>query len=99
MVLLRALSVSGARVRHHGDFDWGGLRICNLLHTRLEIEPWRFDADSFASAARLGYGPALSAHPVEACWDTRLASVMNDSGRRIEEEQVLDELIGDLDLT
>ncbi len=96
MVLLRALCASGARLRHHGDFDWGGLRIGNLLHTRLEIEPWRFGADSFASAARLGYGPALSGHRVEACWDPRLASLMSDAGRRIEEEQVLDELIGDL---
>jgi hypothetical protein len=31
-----------------------------------------------------------------ACWDPRLASLMSDAGRRIKEEQVLDELIGDL---
>jgi Protein of unknown function C-terminus (DUF2399) len=44
----------------------------------------------------MGYGPALSGQRVEACWDPRLASLMSDAGRRIEEEQVLDELIGDL---
>ena len=38
MVLLRSLAAGGVRLRHHGDFDWAGLTIGNLLHRRLPIE-------------------------------------------------------------
>jgi uncharacterized protein (TIGR02679 family) len=33
MVLLRSLAAAGVRLRHHGDFDWGGLTIIVHLDT------------------------------------------------------------------
>lgn len=37
MHLLRMLAAGGARLRYHGDFDWGGLRIGNWLFDRLPL--------------------------------------------------------------
>ena len=59
------------RVRYHGDFDWGGLRIAGGLFGRFPMQPWRYDADAYQAAVAAGLG-------------------------RIEEELVLDDLIGDL---
>ncbi len=44
-MVLRQLVAAGAQLLHHADFDWGGIRIGNVLHTRLPVSPWRFDAD------------------------------------------------------
>jgi uncharacterized protein (TIGR02679 family) len=57
MVLLRSLSAAGVRLRHHGDFDWSGIMIGNLLHRRLPMQPWRFDARAYRDAA-LAHGNA-----------------------------------------
>ena len=53
MLLLRALAAAGARLVHHGDFDWGGIRIGNVLHPRLPVVPWQFDAEAYIRAAKL----------------------------------------------
>ena len=96
MVLLRALVAAGARVQHHGDFDWGGLRIGNVLHARLPVEPWRFDSAAYASALARQPGPPLRGPEVPSTWDPQLATAMRRSGRAVEEESVIDELLGDL---
>ena len=94
MVLLRSLAAAGVRLRHHGDFDWGGLVIGNLLHRRLPVEPWQFDHDAYLRAVALhSHAAPLSGSPVEAGWDPRLAQAMRDAGRRIEEELVAGELL------
>jgi len=95
MVLLRSLAAAGVRLRHHGDFDWGGLRIGNLLHRRLPIEPWKFDRDAYvrAVAVRL-HAPPLSGLPVESSWDARLAEAMREAGRQIEQKLVASDLLG-----
>jgi hypothetical protein len=49
-LLLRALRAAGARLLHHGDFDWGGIRIGNVLHRQLSVEPWRFDTEAYLTA-------------------------------------------------
>jgi uncharacterized protein (TIGR02679 family) len=94
MVLLRSLVVAGAQLLHHGDFDWGGVRIGNVLHRRLPIVPWRFDRDAYLSAvAAFGNAPSLVGDPVVASWDPTLAEAMRRQGRRIEEELVADDLL------
>jgi uncharacterized protein (TIGR02679 family) len=93
--LLRLLVSAGARVRHHGDFDWGGLSIGNVLHARLPVTPWRFDAATYRRAVP-GSGRPLTGSPVAASWDPELARAMRETGLRVEEELVLDDLISDL---
>ena len=94
MVLLHSLAAAGARLRHHGDFDWGGLTIGNFLHGRLPVESWEFDRDAYLRAVAIHpHAAPLSGSPVEACWDPRLAESMLDAGRQIEEELVADELL------
>ncbi len=97
MLLLRALGAAGARLVHHGDFDWGGIRIANVLHRRLALEPWRFDTDAYRRAADAVVScQPLVGTPVHASWDPRLSETMRRAGQRIEEELVLDGLLADL---
>lgn len=94
MVLLRSLAGAGVCLRHHGDFDWGGLRIGNFLHRRLPVEPWRFDRDAYLRAVVAHpHAAPLTGAPVDACWDPSLSGVMRECGRRIEEELVVDDLL------
>ena len=97
MLLLRSLAAAGVRLRHHGDFDWGGLTIGNLLHRRLPIEPWRFDRDAYLRAvAAHPHAAALTGSPTTAAWDSGLTDAMRDCGRRIEEELVANDLLESL---
>ncbi len=97
MLLLRALVAAGARLAHHGDFDWGGVRIGNVLHARLPLVPWQFDTEAYIRAADSVTSPQpLIGVPVPASWDPRLGETMRRAGRRIEEELVLEELLADL---
>lgn len=101
MTLLRGLADSGTRLRYHGDFDWGGLRIGNVVFSRLPADPWRFDAATYRSALNRGtpYRGAehpLIGEPAPCSWDPELAEAMRDAGRRVEEERGLDDLLGDL---
>ncbi|MGI8800249.1 MAG: TIGR02679 family protein [Pseudonocardia sp.] len=96
MQLLRLLAARGARLRYHGDFDWGGLRIGNLLFDRLPLVPWRFDAVAYRRATSFGAGRELVSQPVEACWDPALSTAMRELGKVVEEERVVDDLIADL---
>lgn len=96
MALLRLAVGAGAALRFHGDFDWGGLRIGNVLSARLPIVPWRFDAGAYRAALDLGPGGPLRGSPVEASWDPHLADAMRHAGHAVEEERVLDDLIADL---
>ncbi len=97
MLLLRALAAAGARLTHHGDFDWGGVRIANVLHARLPLVPWRFDTEAYLRAANIVTSPQqLGGAPAPTSWDPRLGETMRRVGRRIEEELVLEELLADL---
>jgi uncharacterized protein (TIGR02679 family) len=92
--LLRGLAASGARLRYHVDFDWGGLRIGNVVFGRLPVEPWRFDAAAYRHAAARGAGRPLTGEPVTCAWDPELAEAMRGTGHAVEEER--DELLADL---
>jgi uncharacterized protein (TIGR02679 family) len=97
MLLLRALAAAGARLTHHGDFDWGGVRIANVLHARLPLVPWRFDTEAYLRAADTITSPQpLVGASAPTSWDPRLGETMRRVGRRIEEELVLEELLADL---
>ena len=97
MVVLRSLAGAGVQLLHHGDFDWSGLAIGNLLHRRLPVQPWRFDRDAYLHAADAHpHAAPLTGSPTEASWDLTLADAMRESGRRIEEELVARELLEEL---
>ncbi len=97
MVVLRSLSAAGVRLQHHGDFDWPGITIGNLLHRRLPVEPWRFDADAYREAAAVHSHTAnLVGAPVLASWDPRLTETMVTIGRQVEEELVAQDLVDSL---
>jgi uncharacterized protein (TIGR02679 family) len=96
MTLLRGLAMTGAHLLHHGDFDWGGIRIGNVLHARVSVAPWRFDAAAYERAVAVHPGPRLRGAPVAAAWELELSATMQRSGRAVEEEAVVDELLDDL---
>ncbi|MDQ3632069.1 MAG: DUF2399 domain-containing protein, partial [Actinomycetota bacterium] len=100
MVLLRSLTAAGVRLLHHGDFDWGGIAIGNLLHRRLPVEPWQFDRDAYLRAvADHPHAARLTGPPASASWDSGLAEAMREAGRRIEEELVAADLLETLQAT
>jgi hypothetical protein len=94
MLLLRSLVAAGAALLHHGDFDWGGVRIGNVLHRRLPIVAWQFDRDAYLRAvAACRNTSALAGDPVVASWDPQPGEAMRRQGRRIEEELLADDLL------
>ncbi len=49
--LFRQMRSSGARLAHHGDFEWGGIRVANYLVERHLAEPWRFSTRDYLESA------------------------------------------------
>lgn len=95
--LLGRVSRAGTRVAHHGDYDWGGIRIANALIARHGVEPWRFSTADYIDAVGLGRVPLdASRHPVAASWDPALVPAMRDAGLCVFEEQVISVLLDDL---
>ncbi|MEZ6093450.1 MAG: TIGR02679 family protein [Pirellulaceae bacterium] len=95
-LLLNLLSETGTTIHYHGDFDWEGLRIANLVMTRHDAKSWRFGTEHYNASVSDKY--KLKGKRVNAIWDHALATAMQASGYIIHEEQVLDELISDLAL-
>lgn len=94
--LLAAAAAAGATIHYHGDFDWGGVRIGNLLHQRLAWRPWRFDASAFRALPADRRGGPLAGAAVVAQWDPDLTAALIADGRRVEEELLLEDLLADL---
>ena len=92
--LLQHLQTAGAHLLIHGDFDWTGLRIAGRIMNRYGARPWRFRTEDFHRAGP-GAGP-LKGRRHEASWDPDLAPAMAAAGFAVHEEQVLEELLGDL---
>jgi uncharacterized protein (TIGR02679 family) len=92
--LLAQLAKGGARLLYHGDFDWPGIRIGNLVMRDFGAEPWRFATADYAMAA--GPGQALAGTPVAAAWDAALAPAMEQRGLATAEEAVAADLLLDL---
>jgi uncharacterized protein (TIGR02679 family) len=94
--LLAHLVASGAHLAYHGDFDWPGLRIGNLVMRSFGARPWRFGAPAY-----LGYAPGslaqpLAGPPTQAVWDSALQSAMIERGIAIPEEAMASWLVQDL---
>jgi uncharacterized protein (TIGR02679 family) len=99
IALLEMLSAGGAVIHYHGDFDWDGLATARAFARRAAWVPWRFDSDAYTEALALAPESApLTGTPVESPWDRSLSTTMGLAGRKVEEEMVLDLLLGDLAL-
>jgi uncharacterized protein (TIGR02679 family) len=92
-LLLAQLAAAGARLMYHGDFDWGGIRIGNVVIGRHGAQPWRFASADYQATRG---GRALAGTPVEARWDSTLAGAMRTAGRAVHEEHVMSDLLSDL---
>ena len=92
-VLLGLLTVAGVRLVYHGDFDWAGVQIANVVMRRHGAAPWRFSSADYRTARG---GRPLHGDPVAAAWDRDLQPAMLEMGRAVHEEEVLDVLLGDL---
>jgi uncharacterized protein (TIGR02679 family) len=92
-VLLGLLAAAGARLAYHGDFDWAGISIANVVVRRHGAVPWRFSSADYRAARG---GRSLHGDPVAAAWDAELQAAMIERGRAVHEEEVLDLLLGDL---
>lgn len=99
LVLLGRLVEAGARLSHHGDFDWGGVRIGNVLHARLPLTPWRFDSSAYEQHVAAHPGPPLRGGPATAHWDAGLSVAMLAAGSAVEEESVAETLLDDLEVS
>jgi hypothetical protein len=72
--LLEQLSAAGAELRYHGDFDWPGVTIANLLIGSYRWRPARFGTTGISTRSpgshRLSATcPVRGANAVESCWD------------------------------
>ena len=92
-VLLGLLTAAGVHLAYHGDFDWAGIQIGNVIMRRHGAVPWRFSSVDYRAAEG---GRALHGEPVAALWDPDLEATMLETGRVVHEEQVLDLLLIDL---
>ncbi|MFI9162670.1 TIGR02679 family protein [Kitasatospora aureofaciens] len=95
--LLRHYAEAGWTFRYHGDFDWGGLRIATRLLAHVPWVPWRYTVADYRTARDTHPDTVpLTGTPTDAPWDPALGPALLTSGRRIEEELVLDDLLADL---
>ncbi|MEE1831045.1 TIGR02679 family protein [Streptomyces sp. SP17KL33] len=95
--LLRDLSMRGARLLYHGDFDWGGVRIAAALARSVPWRPWRYTAADYrAAVTAVAEAPDLTGLPAVTPWDPALAVALAECGVRVEEETVLNDLLTDL---
>lgn len=92
-ILIRGLRSAGIEIAYHGDFDWPGIRIGNLIVQRYGSIPWRFSAADYLEATK---GKALRGKPAIACWDSGLSAAMMECGKSVHEEAVLQSLLNDL---
>jgi uncharacterized protein (TIGR02679 family) len=95
--LLAQLAQAGARLLYHGDFDWAGLRIANLVIGSFGAQSWRFGAADYTAATGIASGQALTGSMVAAAWDAALAPAMQRHGLAIAEEAVAAALLPDLE--
>jgi uncharacterized protein (TIGR02679 family) len=93
--LLRAAVATGTRIHWHSDFDWPGLRSTAAAIRRLGAAPWLMGADDYRAGLAASSEP-LKGPSAESPWDTRLASLMQASGKAVTEDRLLLALLADL---
>lgn len=96
--LLKQLCDSGAELRFHVDFDWGGVRIGNVLLEHVpSAKAWRLSAADYELSLTQKRGILeLTGSPIDARWDAGLRDVMIKHSLAVLEEQVMNELLADL---
>ncbi len=94
-LLLNLLTKIGTTIHYHGDFDWEGLRIANLIVSRHNALSWRYSAQDYLRSVAHEY--KLKGKRIEAAWDPELSEEMESTGFIVHEEQVLDLLMSDLE--
>lgn len=99
--LLGQLRAAGADLRYHGDFDWAGIAIANVLIGTHGCRPWRFGSADYLEALAglaplVAELPPLGPHTVASCWDPELTATMAGAGRAVHEEFLLGDLLADL---
>ena len=95
--LLSQLTRAAARLHYHGDFDWPGLQIGNVIMCEHGASPWRFAAADYRAAVEMTPSHSLAGRPVKASWDSALMASMQDCGLAIAEEAVATTLLQDLE--
>jgi uncharacterized protein (TIGR02679 family) len=97
--LLDGIAAAGSALLVRADFDWAGLRIAGSLLDRPGARPWRFTTDDYEAALDRRSGRAaagLSGAPAPSPWDPGLALALDRTGEVVYEEEMLDDLVGDL---
>jgi uncharacterized protein (TIGR02679 family) len=96
--LLSQLRRAGACLRYHGDFDWPGIDIGNVMMRSFGAQPWRFTAPDYDKAVRTCTPTErrLVQSRREAEWDPLLGRAMRTVCQPIDEEAVAAELLDDL---
>lgn len=96
--LLMQLATAGAILFYHGDYDWPGIQIANVVIRRFAASPWHFGVADYLAALERTPSRArdLSSLTVEASWDMGLRAAMQEHGLAIAEEAVADVLLADL---
>jgi uncharacterized protein (TIGR02679 family) len=96
--LLSQLAAAGARLWYHGDFDWPGIVIANLVIREHSARPWRMSADDYVSATAAVTMPAsLTGAMVPASWDDGLSAQMMVLDMRVAEEALAACILRDLE--
>ena len=94
--LLGQLRSRGARLRHHGDFDWDGLAIHQALVRDAGVVSWRYDAEAYDRAVVDSGVPLRRLMPRRRTVSGTLADALARGGCLVPEELVLDGLLEDL---
>ena len=94
--LLRQLVARGANLAYHGDFDWAGIRIGNVVMRELQASAWRFSVLDYDAACAGLAGTLPEDGRVDALWDARLSEAMCLRQKSIHEEAVWEVLAEDL---
>jgi uncharacterized protein (TIGR02679 family) len=93
--LLRLLGSANWRLAYHGDFDWPGIRIANLVLVRhAKAAAWRMSASDYLEAPISDV--ALGSAVASASWDDSLSESMRQRAFAVLEEQMLEVLLQDL---
>jgi len=96
--LLSQLAAAGARLRYHGDFDWPGIAIANLMQREFGATAWRMSALDYEAALETHAEVAapLAGAPVAPQWCEALGAAMRRLGKALAEETVATTLLQDL---
>jgi uncharacterized protein (TIGR02679 family) len=96
-VLLDQLLMCGATLLYHGDFDVPGLAICARMR-QIGLVPWRMDAAHYRTAVEAAAAagvqlPIEGRPPGPTPWDPALQDAMQETGRIVHEERLLDDVL------